>query len=131
MQIRPESHFGESTESNSKLQTKTDQFMSEDELETVRDLESAEQDIIQTPAPCLHPRLENLHNVRRWPTYPLDRSNISVQPQVSPIANTFTPFTAATIPEDPVERTATPATVSHFVPATYPRDLQGFPRQKP
>ncbi|OKP00336.1 hypothetical protein PENSUB_7793 [Penicillium subrubescens] len=95
-----------------------------------RDLESAEQDVIQAPAPILHPRLDNLQSPRRWQSYPLSRTN-PLQPQVSPTTNIFTPFTAATIPENPFERAATPGTVSHFATATYPRDSQGFPEQKP
>ncbi|KAJ5389539.1 uncharacterized protein N7496_000607 [Penicillium cataractarum] len=97
-----------------------------------RDLESAEQEMIPAPAPCVHPRLESLQNPRRFPTYPPARSdNPSLRPQVSPITHTFTPFTAATIPEDPFERAATPGSISHFAPATNPRDPQGFPEQKP
>lgn len=97
-----------------------------------RDLQSVEEGMIQAPAPCVHPRLENLQNPRRWPTYTLVRTDsASVCPQASPISHTFTPFTAATVPEDPFEHGATPLSISHFAPATIPRDSQGFPVQKP
>lgn len=101
-----------------------------------RDLERAEQqDSIQAPAPCLHPRLENLQSTRRWATDPLSRTmDPSPQQQVSPITctQTFTPFTAATVPDDPFDRITTSPRVSHFVAAaTHPRDPQGFQQQKP
>lgn len=111
------------------------QSIQEPERTRERDLERAEQqDRIQAPAPCLHPRLENLQSPRRWATEPLGRTmDPSPQQQVSPITctQTFTPFTAATIPDDPFDHIATPASVSHFVPATRPRDPQGFQQQKP
>lgn len=80
------------------------------------------QPLPATRASLLHSCHESgVHSIpTRWPSYSLDREAVLA-------GNTFAPFSA--IPE--AERSPTPATTSHFAPATIPRDHQGLQDQKP